>query len=173
MIKSSWCKSFIQIKRDAGPGPGGSPALKRATEIDFRSGEAVYGVFRSKRAALDALRAIRDKRPFDAKDVKQVRVRGSELVIKHVGWPYQPTGLTSAQMNMPFCMATLLLEGDVFVDQFNDSVVNDLGSKGVGEIGIGTVDRSVCGSGPEPTRSVDGDRDDVRSRQRADQGVGR
>ena len=40
------------------PAVGGPPALKRATEIDFRSGEAVYGVFRSKRAALDALRGL-------------------------------------------------------------------------------------------------------------------
>ncbi len=28
-------------------------------------------------------------------------------------------------MNLPFCVATLLLEGDVFVDQFTESVVND------------------------------------------------
>jgi aconitate decarboxylase len=31
----------------------------------------------------------------------------------------------SAQLNLPFCIATLLLEGDVFVDQFSDAVVGD------------------------------------------------
>ena len=37
----------------------------------------------------------------------------------------KPQGLTSAQLNLPFCVATLLLEGDVFVDQFTDAVVDD------------------------------------------------
>ncbi|HXW31202.1 MAG TPA: hypothetical protein VEK55_17715, partial [Xanthobacteraceae bacterium] len=31
----------------------------------------------------------------------------------------------SAQMNLPFCVATLLAEGDVFVDQFSEAVVAD------------------------------------------------
>src|SRR5262249_61901378 len=28
-------------------------------------------------------------------------------------------------MNLPFCIATLLVEGDVFVDQFSDAAVTD------------------------------------------------
>jgi 2-methylcitrate dehydratase PrpD len=52
-------------------------------------------------------------------------VHGSQATVDHVGWPYRPQGLTSAQMNLPFCIATLLAEGDVFVDQFSDAVVTD------------------------------------------------
>ena len=52
-------------------------------------------------------------------------VHGSQATVDHVGWPYRPQGLTSAQMNLPFCVATLLAEGDVFVDQFSDAVVAD------------------------------------------------
>jgi aconitate decarboxylase len=52
-------------------------------------------------------------------------VHGSQATVDHVGWPYRPQGLTSAQMNLPFCIATLLAEGDVFVDQFSDAVVAD------------------------------------------------
>jgi 2-methylcitrate dehydratase PrpD len=33
--------------------------------------------------------------------------------------------LTSAQLNLPYCVATLLLEGDVFVDQFTEAAVHD------------------------------------------------
>lgn len=40
------------------------------------------------------------------------------LTVDHVGWPCQPRGLTSAQLNLPYCVATLLLEDDMFVDQF-------------------------------------------------------
>jgi len=52
-------------------------------------------------------------------------VHGSQVTVEHVGWPYQPRGLVSAQLNLPFCVATLLLEGDAFVDQFTDAVVDD------------------------------------------------
>jgi DNA polymerase-3 subunit epsilon len=37
---------------------GGAPLLVRAAEIDFSAGEDIYGVFRSKRAAVDALRGL-------------------------------------------------------------------------------------------------------------------
>jgi 2-methylcitrate dehydratase PrpD len=47
------------------------------------------------------------------------------VTVEHVGWAYEPQGLTSAQLNLPFCVATLLIEGDVFVDQFSEAVVND------------------------------------------------
>jgi len=52
-------------------------------------------------------------------------VHGSQVTVEHVGWPYKPQGLVSAQLNLPFCVATLLLEGDVFVDQFTDAAVDD------------------------------------------------
>jgi 2-methylcitrate dehydratase PrpD len=42
-----------------------------------------------------------------------------------VGWKYVPQGLTSAQLNLPYCVATLLLEGDCFVDQFTEDKVAD------------------------------------------------
>ncbi len=37
---------------------GGAPVLAHAADIDFSAGGAVYGVFRSKRAAVDALRGL-------------------------------------------------------------------------------------------------------------------
>ena len=52
-------------------------------------------------------------------------VHGSQVTMDHVGWKYRPQGLTSAQLNLSFCVATLLLEGDCFVDQFNERVVTD------------------------------------------------
>ena len=60
-----------------------------------------------------------------ADDVAKIVIHGSQATVDHVGWPYRPQSLTSAQMNLPFCVATLLCEGDVFVDQFSDDVVAD------------------------------------------------
>jgi len=57
--------------------------------------------------------------------VEQITVYGSKVTAEHVGWKYEPQGLTSAQLNLPYCIATLLLDGDVFVDQFTEELVAD------------------------------------------------
>jgi len=84
-----------------------------------------YSCVGSNHTTLDAIRTIAARRPFRADDVAKVTVHGSQATVDHVGWPYQPQGLTSAQMNLPFCVATLLAEGDVFVDQFSEAMVTD------------------------------------------------
>ena len=57
--------------------------------------------------------------------VEKIVVHGSQVTMDHVGWKYVPQGLTSAQLNLPYCVATLLLEGDCFVDQFTEDKVAD------------------------------------------------
>jgi 2-methylcitrate dehydratase PrpD len=84
-----------------------------------------YACVGSNHTALDAIRMIAARRPFGADDVANITIHGSQATVDHVGWPYRPQGLTSAQMNLPFCVATLLAEGDVFVDQFSETAVTD------------------------------------------------
>src|SRR5215471_1440039 len=85
----------------------------------------LYSCVGSNHITLDAIRLIAARRPFGAEDVAKITVHGSQATVDHVGWPYKPQGLTSAQMNLPFCIATLLAEGNVFVDQFSDAAVTD------------------------------------------------
>jgi 2-methylcitrate dehydratase PrpD len=84
-----------------------------------------YSCVGSNHTSLDAIRTIAARRPFRPDDVARIVIHGSQATVDHVGWPYKPQGLTSAQMNLPFCVATLLAEGDVFVDQFSEAVVTD------------------------------------------------
>jgi aconitate decarboxylase len=84
-----------------------------------------YSCVASNHTSLDALREMQAERPFTADDVKKIRVRGSQVTVDHVGWKYVPQGLTSAQLNLPYCLATYLLEGDCFVDQFTEDKVAD------------------------------------------------
>ncbi len=84
-----------------------------------------YSCVGSNHTTLDAIRAIQARRPFVHEEVERIVVHGSQVTVDHVGWPYEPQGLTSAQLNLPFCVATLLLEGDVFVDQFPEDCVGD------------------------------------------------
>ena len=84
-----------------------------------------YSCVGSNHTVLDAIRSIRVRRPFAPAEVEKIIVHGSQATVDHVGWPYRPQGLTSAQMNLPFCVATLLIEGDVFVDQFSRHAPTD------------------------------------------------
>jgi aconitate decarboxylase len=84
-----------------------------------------YSCVGSNHTTLDAIRDIQKRRPFSRDDIDEIVVHGSQVTVDHVGWPYQPQGLTSAQLNLPFCVATLLIEGDVFVDEFKEDCVDD------------------------------------------------
>jgi 2-methylcitrate dehydratase PrpD len=84
-----------------------------------------YSCVGSNHTTLDAVRAIRDRHPFALDELEKIVVHGSQVTADHVGWPYRPEGLTSAQLNLPFCVATLLIEGDAFVAQFTPDVADD------------------------------------------------
>jgi aconitate decarboxylase len=84
-----------------------------------------YSCVASNHTTLDAIRAMQARRAFTAEEVAKIVVQSSQATVDHVGWPYRPQSMTSAQMNLPFCVATLLCEGDVFVDQFSDAAVAD------------------------------------------------
>jgi 2-methylcitrate dehydratase PrpD len=84
-----------------------------------------YSCVGSNHSTLDAVRAMQAERPFGAEDVDKIVVHGSQVTMDHVGWKYSPQGLTSAQLNLPYCVATWLLDGDCFVDQFTEDKVAD------------------------------------------------
>jgi 2-methylcitrate dehydratase PrpD len=84
-----------------------------------------YSCVGSNHTTLDALRELQAERPFGPEDVKRIVVHGSQVTLDHAGWRYRPAGIASAQMNLSFCVATLLLEGDCFVGQFGEKAVSD------------------------------------------------
>lgn len=84
-----------------------------------------YSCVGSNHTTLDALRDMQRERVFGPEDVERIVVHGSQATVDHVGWAYVPQGLTSAQLNLPYCVATYLIEGDCFIDQFTDDKVAD------------------------------------------------
>ncbi|MDH3437694.1 MAG: MmgE/PrpD family protein, partial [Betaproteobacteria bacterium] len=84
-----------------------------------------YACVGTNHTTLDAIRDMQRERPFGATDVKKIVVHGSQVTVNHVGWKYVPQGLTSAQLNLAYCVATWLIEGDCFVDQFTEDKVAD------------------------------------------------
>jgi 2-methylcitrate dehydratase PrpD len=84
-----------------------------------------YSCVGTNHTSLDAIRLMQARRPFGPGDVEKIVVHGSQATVEHTGWKYRPEGMTAAQLNLSYCVATLLLEGDVFVDQFSDDKVAD------------------------------------------------
>jgi 2-methylcitrate dehydratase PrpD len=84
-----------------------------------------YACVGSNHTTLDSIRDIRKRRPFTLDQLDKIVVHGSRVTVDHVGWPYKPEGLTSAQLNLPYCVATLLIEDDCFVEQFSEAMVAD------------------------------------------------
>jgi aconitate decarboxylase len=84
-----------------------------------------YSCVGSNHTTLDAIRDIRARRPFGLDELEKIVVHGSQVTVDHVGWPYRPDSMTTAQLNLPFCVATLLIEGDVSVDQFTAAAIDD------------------------------------------------
>jgi len=84
-----------------------------------------YSCVGSNHTTLDGIRDIRSRRPFAPEDVERIVVHGSKVTVDHVGWAYKPEGLTSAQLNLPYCVATFLLEGDAFVGEFTEDKLAD------------------------------------------------
>ena len=85
----------------------------------------LYSCVSTNHTSLDALRKMQERHAFSAADVERIVVRCSRATLEHAGWPYRPEGMTAAQLNLPFCIATLLLEGDVFVEQFSPDAIRD------------------------------------------------
>jgi aconitate decarboxylase len=84
-----------------------------------------YACVGSNHTTLDALTDIRKRHPFSVAEIERIVVHASQVTVDHAGWPYRPEGLTAAQLNLPFCAATLILAGDAFIDQFTPDCVND------------------------------------------------
>ena len=85
----------------------------------------LYSCVSTNHTALDAVRKMQEDRPFGPGDVAKIVVHCSKATLEHAGWPYRPEGMTAAQLNLSYCLATLLIEGDVFVDQFTDAALAD------------------------------------------------
>ena len=84
-----------------------------------------YACVGSNHTTLDAIRELQEGHPFGPAEVERIVVHASKATVEHVGWPYRPEGITAAQLNLPYCVATLLLAGDVSVDEFSEATVAD------------------------------------------------
>jgi aconitate decarboxylase len=85
----------------------------------------LYSCVGTNQTALDAVKEILRAHPVAPEDVSSVVVRTSEYQKLHSGWDYQPSTIMGAQMNMGYCIAALITDGEVFVGQFTDEKIRN------------------------------------------------
>jgi 2-methylcitrate dehydratase PrpD len=69
---------------------------------------------------IDALLDLRREHALELDQVASVHIEASSATKAHVGWPYTPGSVTTAQMNLAYIVAVTLADGDAFVAQFTD-----------------------------------------------------
>lgn len=90
-----------------------------------RVGFKPYSTNGSCHPSIDALLEMRSAYGITVDDVERVVIHCSTATFKHVGWPYEPQSVTTAQMNLPYIVAVVLTDGDAFVDQFSAQRITD------------------------------------------------
>jgi aconitate decarboxylase len=84
-----------------------------------------YSACGSSHTTIDAILKIRSEHDFPLNDIESILIRSSSATHEHVGWPYEPESITTAQMNLAYSVAVTLLYGEAFVDQFTEDLIRD------------------------------------------------
>lgn len=93
-------------------------------EID-RVGFKVHSCCGSSQTAVEAVLRLAREHELQADEVAEVEAALSTSSFLHVGWPYAPESVTTAQMNLSYAVAAALVDGAVFVDQFRPERLDD------------------------------------------------
>jgi len=84
-------------------------------------GFKVYSCCGSCHTSVEAAKRLVARHGIHADEIERVVVSMTRATLLHVGWPYVPQSVTTAQMNLPYCLAVTLIDGDAFVEQFSPS----------------------------------------------------
>lgn len=74
---------------------------------------------------IDALLELRFAESLRPERIARVDIAVSTATKMHVGWDYEPSSVTAAQMNLPYIVSVVLADGDAFVDQFTEKRIHD------------------------------------------------
>jgi 2-methylcitrate dehydratase PrpD len=88
-------------------------------------GFKIFSCCGSNFTSLEALSKIMKERSLQPQEIKKITIRSTTVTKLHVGWDYKPESITAAQMNLPYCLSVMALEGETFVDQFTEEKIRD------------------------------------------------
>ncbi|NBY65204.1 MAG: MmgE/PrpD family protein [Betaproteobacteria bacterium] len=92
-----------------------------AEQVGFKP----YACVTSIHSSLDALLTIMSTHHLKPKDIASINVGLSPMTYTHCAWEYKVQGVTAAQMNLYFNLASVAFDGMLFVDQYSESKLAD------------------------------------------------
>jgi aconitate decarboxylase len=87
-------------------------------------GFKAYAACASAHTTIDGVRELRS-RGLEADNLAHLQVRMSKKGYINIGWPYRPGEVITAQMNGSYAAAVALLDGDAFIDQYDERRLAD------------------------------------------------
>jgi 2-methylcitrate dehydratase PrpD len=84
-----------------------------------------YACVTSIHSSLDALISIMSSNKLKPEDITSIDVGLTPMTFTHCAWEYKAQGVTAAQMNLFFNMASVAFDGVLFVDQYAESKLSD------------------------------------------------
>jgi aconitate decarboxylase len=84
-----------------------------------------YAACGSSHTTIDVLLRMREQASLRPEEVRRILVRSSTATKEHVGWHYEPNSSTTAQMNLSYAAAVVLIDGAASTAQFSDDRLND------------------------------------------------
>jgi aconitate decarboxylase len=89
-----------------------------------RVGIKAYAACASAHTTIDGVRELR-ARGLAADNLAQLTIRMSRKGHINIGWPYRPGDVIGAQMNGAYSAAVTLLDGDAFIEQYDERRLAD------------------------------------------------
>ena len=96
------------------------------TEWEIRKvGFKPYATAASVQSVLFAIDGLMAENSLDRDDIERVVIHCSTMAHRHCAWPYEPSGVTAAQMNMFFAAAMMIIDRNAMLDQFREDRLTD------------------------------------------------
>lgn len=84
-----------------------------------------YAACGSLHSTIDAALFLRNKKKIGVEDISEINVYNSEVVNVQCGFEYKPMGVLQAQMSLKYCVARVLIDGELSQAQFSDHKLSD------------------------------------------------
>src|SRR5258705_865734 len=84
-----------------------------------------YATAASVQSVLFAIDRLMIENALVANDIREVAIHCSTMAHRHCAWPYEPQGVTAAQMNLYFTSAMMILDRNAMQEQFREDRLAD------------------------------------------------
>lgn len=95
---------------------------------DWESAKVGYKMYpnvTSIHTSLDALKQLMQQHSLSAEDIEHIDVGCGHMTYVHTAWPYAPSGVTAAQMNLFYGLAVMAIRGDVTPHDYAEGTIAD------------------------------------------------